>query len=431
MSPPMTKIKVNDLCPCGSDKKFKKCCKGKDFTWKLDDTGNYYRTLPVNEKIDKLIDELDKEIYNHFERQRLPDDPLMLHTLMYSNKDTTRKMVEVMEKVGTDPAFIYAYKKTGVLLSEEMVKRAPGSLIEEWDQAVNEYDDFGGDPEDAGEDKQFELILSRLVEDIESLIYLFGLAINKYFNSEHLDDSIPDGAEILSPAAYIGLNVARSQRVLRSIKYLINEDYDEDALKLVRSLYEGYLHIILIKHQPESIITLVDVKYGLRDGSFVYVDKNGKQDRRQVMCLATGKIYPSHISGYKMAEASHRRAEIEFYDLFYQRASDVVHPSIFNVKDYVRNDVLDPLDSDWKEEAAIYSIFIGCLIATELMNIKQLPNSLTDDCATVSRRLLTNLNEALDFLKIWTNRIGIQSPELEIMHNWSNEILDALSKRTS
>lgn len=426
---PKPKRESDDPCPCGSDEKFKKCCKGKDIEWEMDEDGNWLRLVPVEGRLEELVGQLDQEIYKHFERERLNDDPLMPHTLMYSDKDTTRKMIEVMEKVGTNPAFIYAYKKVGILLTEEMAERAPGSLVEEWDNAVDEYYDFGGDPEESTEGKQFDQLLNALIEDIDSLIYLFGLVVNKYFNSDYPDDIASDGTGMLSPTAYIGLNVARSQRVLRSIKHLLSEDYDEDALKLARSLYENYLHILLVKHQPENIVVLVDAKYGLRDGSFKYVEKNGKEDRRRIVCCATGTVYPSYISGYKMAEASGRRFDAEFYDVFYQQMSDVVHPSIFNVKDYVRNGSLDPLDSDWKEEAVIYSVFIGCLVAVEIKEVKYLPKSLVADCGTVSRRLLLHLSDTLDFLKLWTERIGIDFPELNLINNRLNDILNEMGKK--
>jgi hypothetical protein len=426
----MVKIKVNDLCPCGSGRKYKKCCKGKDIIWGQDDASDFYRVIPIEGKLEELVGQLDEEIYKHFERERLPDDPLMPHTLMFSNKDHERKMVEAMEKVGTNPAFIYAYKKTGMLVVEEMVERTPGSLVDEWDRAVDEYYDFGGDPDEDSENNQFESKLNVLVEDIDSLIYLFGIFVNKYFNEDYPDDSSPDGAEILSPVAYMGLNLAKSQRALRSIKNLILEEYNEDALKLVRGIYENYLHIVLVKHKPESIISLVDAKCGLRDGSFKYLEKNGKQDKRKVVRCADGTIYPTSISGYKMAESSSRGFDVEFYDLFYDRASDVVHPSVFNIRDYVREGKLSPLDSDWKEEAVIYSVFVGCLISFEVSSIENLPTSLRGDCATVVRKLLSNLIETLEFLRIWSDRIEVELPELEVVYNRSNEILLSLGENS-
>lgn len=426
----MVKIKVNDPCPCDSGRKYKKCCKGKDIIWEQDSAGDFYRVFPVEGKLEEVVKQLDEEIYKHFERERLPDDPLMPHTLMFSDKDHERKMIEVMEKEGADPAFIYAYKKTGILLTDEMAARAPGSLVDEWDNAVDEYYDFGGDPEEESEDRQFESKLSLLVDDIDSLIYLFGTCVKKYFNGVYPDDSAPEGAKILSPVAYMGLNLAKSQRALRSIKHLVVEDYSEDALKLVRGIYENYLHIVLVKHRPDSIITLVDAKYGVRDGSFRYLEKNGKEDRRKVVRCSTGGIYPSNISGYKMAESSNLDFDVKFYDIFYQRASDVVHPSVFNIKDYVRDNKLSPLDSDLKGEAVIYTVFIGCLTSFEIMNIKNFSASLREDCRAVVRRLLAHLIETLEFLRMWSDRVGIDQPELVMVYNRANEILSNLGEKS-
>lgn len=424
----MVKIRVNDPCPCGSGKKYKKCCKDKDILWEKDEHGDFCRMIPVEGRLEEIIEKLDNDINKHFERERLSNDPFLPHTLMYSNKDTERQMVEVMEEVGLDPAYIYAYKKTGVLLTEEMVERTPGILVDEWNNAVNEFDDFGGDPEEWSEESLFDSKLSILIDDIDSLIYLFGIVVEKYFNGDFPDDSTPEGAEVMSPVAYMGLNIARSQRALRSIKHLIIEDYDEDALKLVRGLYENYLHIILVQYQPKSIVSLVDAKFGLRDGSFEYLEKNGKQDKRKVVRRSNSEVYPAYFSGYKMAETSKRSFDIRFYDSFYRIASDVVHPSVFNIKDYVRDDKLSPLDSDWKEDSVIYSIFIGCLISREVMTIKYLPDSVLVDCVTVTRRLLSHLLETLEFLKTWSERLEVSPPELEIVYERIEEILSELSE---
>ena len=44
-----------------------------------------------------------------------------------------------MRKAGTPPQIVYAYKKTGLLLMEEMREHWPKDRVKEWEDAVEEY----------------------------------------------------------------------------------------------------------------------------------------------------------------------------------------------------------------------------------------------------------------------------------------------------
>ena len=43
------KISRNAPCPCGSGKKYKKCCYGKEFDYEEDDQGNVFKSIPMSE----------------------------------------------------------------------------------------------------------------------------------------------------------------------------------------------------------------------------------------------------------------------------------------------------------------------------------------------------------------------------------------------
>jgi hypothetical protein len=48
-------------------------------------------------------------------------------------------VIEAMRKAGTPPHIVYAYKKTGLLLMEEMREHWPQDRVKEWEDAVEEY----------------------------------------------------------------------------------------------------------------------------------------------------------------------------------------------------------------------------------------------------------------------------------------------------
>jgi hypothetical protein len=49
-------------------------------------------------------------------------------------------MVEDMRAAGLDPAFIYAFEKTGLLVSEQNQHLIQDEDLAEWDAAIEEYE---------------------------------------------------------------------------------------------------------------------------------------------------------------------------------------------------------------------------------------------------------------------------------------------------
>ncbi|MBK8261261.1 MAG: hypothetical protein IPK80_07945 [Nannocystis sp.] len=58
---------------------------------------------------------------------------------MQSEQELTDKMLEVLHRAGIDPALIYAFKKTGRLITADNAKHLPSEAIDEWNAAIAEY----------------------------------------------------------------------------------------------------------------------------------------------------------------------------------------------------------------------------------------------------------------------------------------------------
>ena len=48
--------------------------------------------------------------------------------------------VEAMKKAGVEPALIYAYEETGMMVNDENERRIPDVDLAEWDAAIDEYE---------------------------------------------------------------------------------------------------------------------------------------------------------------------------------------------------------------------------------------------------------------------------------------------------
>ena len=59
--------------------------------------------------------------------------------------DLDAHLIDVMVKAGVNPARVYAFQKTGRLVTEENIKNLSVANVKEWEDAMNEY--FRAHPE--------------------------------------------------------------------------------------------------------------------------------------------------------------------------------------------------------------------------------------------------------------------------------------------
>ncbi len=132
------KVSRNAPCPCGSGKKYKKCCWGKGFDWEEDEAGNLYRSTPIPPEVANILRAQRQEFVDKHGRQPGPEDPVFFD--MPHPEHLEHRMVEDMKVAGIDPALIYAFEKTGRLVTEQNRHLLPDSALDEWQAAVEEYE---------------------------------------------------------------------------------------------------------------------------------------------------------------------------------------------------------------------------------------------------------------------------------------------------
>ncbi len=63
--------------------------------------------------------------------------------LVRHEAETRQKMIQAMRENDADPAYIYAFEKTGLLVFQETMDLLEPEQLEEWAQAYEEYSDEG------------------------------------------------------------------------------------------------------------------------------------------------------------------------------------------------------------------------------------------------------------------------------------------------
>jgi hypothetical protein len=137
--PRAKKISRNDPCPCGSGKKFKRCCIDKNFEWLEDEDGNVFKSIPMPEEMGDLFRDQRESFIKTHGREPAPDDPVFPD--MPHPEHVEHQMVEMMKQANIDPAKIYAFEKTGRLVTEENQDILTEADLLEWEAAIDEYEE--------------------------------------------------------------------------------------------------------------------------------------------------------------------------------------------------------------------------------------------------------------------------------------------------
>jgi hypothetical protein len=132
------RISRNARCPCGSGKKYKHCCYGKGFEYVEDEAGGVYRSTPLSDEMKTMLEEQRQKFIDKYGREPGPADPVFFD--MPPLEHVEHEMVQAMQAAGLDPAFIYAFEKTGLLVTEQNQHLIPENDLDEWDAAVREYE---------------------------------------------------------------------------------------------------------------------------------------------------------------------------------------------------------------------------------------------------------------------------------------------------
>jgi hypothetical protein len=135
--PNRKKLPGNAPCPCDSGKKYKQCCYNKGFQYLVDEEGNIFKSVPMTDEVREVIEEQKRKFIEKFGREPEKDDNVFFD--MPPLEHIEHFMVEGMKQAGLDPAIIYAFEKTGLLVTEMNEHLISDKDRGEWEAAVREY----------------------------------------------------------------------------------------------------------------------------------------------------------------------------------------------------------------------------------------------------------------------------------------------------
>lgn len=134
---PRKKLSRKAPCPCGSGKKYGRCCHGTDFEYLVDEDGNVFKSIPMTDELAAVIEEQKRRFIEKYGREPGNGDNVFFD--MPPLEHAEHFMLEAMKQAGSDPAIVYAFEKTGLLVTEANESLISDKDRAEWEAAVREY----------------------------------------------------------------------------------------------------------------------------------------------------------------------------------------------------------------------------------------------------------------------------------------------------
>lgn len=133
------RISRNAPCPCGSERKYKHCCLAKGIEWGYDEEGFPVRTIPITDQTAEALQAHVQRLERDKGGPLAPDDLLFPELAEASEEAVREQLVAAMRDADLDPALVYAFQQTGMLLSEETLAQVPEGDRQAWLQAIREF----------------------------------------------------------------------------------------------------------------------------------------------------------------------------------------------------------------------------------------------------------------------------------------------------
>jgi hypothetical protein len=139
------KVSRNDPCPCGSGRKYKRCCYAEAAPLVQRSDGELAHELPIGPEMGEILQRQREKCIARYGQEPGPDDQIFVD--VPSDDEYAAMVTTAMEQAGVAPQVIYAFRKTGRIITQENAKFVPAAALEGWHQAIAEYEALMGDQE--------------------------------------------------------------------------------------------------------------------------------------------------------------------------------------------------------------------------------------------------------------------------------------------
>ncbi len=200
--------------------------------------------------------------------------------------------------------------------------------------------------------------------------------------------------------------VTKSYRTLRAIRILINQKFNEDALILLRSVYENYLSSAYVMRTPDALEYFVYNRIGLWVGVLEHpITPKGRKDVRKVINKKTNEVSSLTISISDLAKGTGVQEDQGLFISLYDYLCQHTHSNMISSGNYRTDDACRYTYCCHKEplQAKYYTTLITALLTQCLLNFQNFPEEHKHQLlmlANCAKNLLMRELDTFDFTTV-------------------------------
>lgn len=273
----------------------------------------------------------EREFIELFGRKFGEDDRVFFEMNALSSEELMAdEMNEALAKAKIRPEIAYAIQKTGLIVTAHNKSLLTGRDLEEWNEAIEEYHLIKEFPPTQTENEiKLEQFITLIVSEFDRCMVVMGHVLGR-------------GGPI-RVRHFRGLAVGhtffcltKAIKTMQAIRLLTDKRFGEDALILIRSILEAYLHAAYLLARPERADDLVKARAGLIMGTHEYlITSKGRVDYNRIVEKETGHIFDGRITFKTMAKESAIPEDSTVYEVLYDFLSGYTHPNLAHATTYV------------------------------------------------------------------------------------------------
>lgn len=199
--------------------------------------------------------------------------------------------------------------------------------------------------------------------------------------------------------------VAKSCKSLKAIILLIENELPEDAIIILRSLYENYLSMAYVIQNPASVEHFIYKRIGLSRGHLQHpITSKGKRNPRKLYNPKTGETLPFGLSISELARGTSNAIDIELYQEVYSYFCEHVHANMVASGNYRREPEMTYSYNEPENclQARFYAALVIAVFLQELSLFPLLPKKKKNIALSLSRKACPILRRGIKILDFAT-----------------------------
>lgn len=379
-------------CPCGKGKTYGECCKQQGVTYYTDAEGDLSKSIPMNEELVAVFEQLKEEFEEAFQRPPEGQDRVFFSQHLHSPEDQEKETVEAMLQAGIREELIYCYLKTdGLLLTEDNEHLVDQTDLDEYQAAYEEYFELsekGLDPFKCLENNGQSDRENELISLIRRSCYWATLHTGSMI-TDHEDKIYDDLVSIFQMNLLV-----RIVDVQRNIYWMLENRYSDTVFFSIRFLYESYLRLRSVRINAslaESFLAFNGISVGTHSIiSKKRIRKIFDKEREQEFDFP-----PTNRAMSSLNDDGNLLSD--FHDHFYGFVSNWSHPSFdLDLIGFQSNAGFKSHRPKNRFEGAMWAAVINTLLATEISKIQWATEQRSEDFSRLASRIRQFLLELAD-----------------------------------